>query len=127
MSKTRDDILHPGQREADADFPFAPEEWTPETARGIAAEQDLEMEEDHWAVVRALQEYYGRSEGGVNVRELLDALEEKFHGKGGLKYLYRLLPGGPVAQADGVPVCWRYPTDAWRPGQIIAADQIAAG
>lgn len=27
---------------------------------------------------------------------------------------------GPVAQADGVPVCWTYPTDVWRPGQIIA-------
>jgi hypothetical protein len=32
--------------------------------------------------------------------------------------------GGPVAQSDGVPVCWTYPTDAWRPGQIIA-DQHA--
>ena len=31
---------------------------------------------------------------------------------------------GPVAQADGVPVCWTYPTDVWRPGQIIA-DQHA--
>ncbi|MEW5957435.1 MAG: glycosyltransferase family 39 protein, partial [Chloroflexota bacterium] len=31
---------------------------------------------------------------------------------------------GPVAQADGVPVCWTYPTDRWRPGQIIA-DQHA--
>jgi hypothetical protein len=31
---------------------------------------------------------------------------------------------GPVAQADGVPACWRYPTDLWRPGQIIA-DQHA--
>jgi hypothetical protein len=31
---------------------------------------------------------------------------------------------GPVAQADGVPVCWTYPTDAWQPGQIIA-DQHA--
>lgn len=31
---------------------------------------------------------------------------------------------GPIAQADGVPVCWSYPTDAWRPGQIIA-DQHA--
>ena len=31
---------------------------------------------------------------------------------------------GPVAQADGIPVCWRYPTDLWRPGQIIA-DQHA--
>ena len=31
---------------------------------------------------------------------------------------------GPAAQSDGVPVCWQYPTDAWRPGQIIA-DQHA--
>ena len=29
-----------------------------------------------------------------------------------------------MAQADGVPVCWSYPTDLWRPGQIIA-DQHA--
>ena len=31
---------------------------------------------------------------------------------------------GVMAQADGAPVCWRYPTDVWRPGQIIA-DQHA--
>ena len=31
---------------------------------------------------------------------------------------------GPIAQSDGVPVCWTYPTDVWRPGQIIA-DQHA--
>jgi hypothetical protein len=31
---------------------------------------------------------------------------------------------GPIAQADGVPVCWTYPTNLWRPGQIIA-DQHA--
>ncbi|MBN1220012.1 MAG: glycosyltransferase family 39 protein [Anaerolineae bacterium] len=31
---------------------------------------------------------------------------------------------GPVAQADGVPACWTYPTNLWQPGQIIA-DQHA--
>ena len=31
---------------------------------------------------------------------------------------------GLVAQADGVPVCWTYPTSEWQPGQIIA-DQHA--
>ncbi len=31
---------------------------------------------------------------------------------------------GLIAQADGVPVCWSYPTNLWRPGQIIA-DQHA--
>jgi hypothetical protein len=30
----------------------------------------------------------------------------------------------PVAQADGGPVCWSYPTTEWQPGQIIA-DQHA--
>jgi hypothetical protein len=35
-------------------------------------------------------------------------------------------PDGPAAQADGVPVCWSYPTDAWRPGQIIADQRAIA-
>jgi tRNA 2-thiouridine synthesizing protein E len=34
----------------------------------------------------------------INKRELHDALEEKFHIQGGLRYLYRIFPGGPVAQ-----------------------------
>ena len=33
-----------------------------------------------------------------NNLELVDALDEKFHSKGGMKYLYRLFPSGPVAQ-----------------------------
>ena len=98
MIGSRDDILHPGTNKTDAEFPSAPEQWTPDTARQIAAECELDLDDDHWAVIRALQEYYIRHDGRVNVRELLDALDEKFHGKGGLKYLYRLLPGGPVAQ-----------------------------
>jgi TusE/DsrC/DsvC family sulfur relay protein len=98
MIESRDDILHPGQEPADEEFPFAPPGWTPDLARRAAEGYDIELVDDHWGVIRGLQEYYARREGGVNVRELLDALNEKFHGKGGLKYLYRLLPGGPVAQ-----------------------------
>lgn len=30
---------------------------------------------------------------------------------------------GMVAQVDGIPVCWTYPTNLWRPGQIIADQQ----
>ena len=36
----------------------------------------------------------------MNRRLLHDALNEKFHHKGGLGYLYRLLPGRPIAQGS---------------------------
>ncbi len=56
------------------------------------------MEPDHWETVRALQEFFGRHEGDVNMRELHDALDEHFHPQGGIKYLYGLFPKGPIAQ-----------------------------
>lgn len=66
-----------------------------ETAR----EEGLALGEDHWEVLRALHEYFARHEGlARNMRELHDALDEKFHRKGGIRYLYQLFPGGPIAQ-----------------------------
>jgi len=83
----------------DPRFPNAPEGWSTETASGIARQEGLQLGEDHWDVVRALQEYWVRhQEAAVNLRELHDALDERFHGKGGMRFLYTLLPGGPVAQ-----------------------------
>jgi len=84
---------------ADPRFPHAPPDWTPDAAVAIAQQEQLTLGDDHWAVVRGLQEFFARHENGVtNLRELHDALEEKFHHKGGVKYLYTLLPGGPIAQ-----------------------------
>lgn len=83
----------------DARFPHAPEDWTPASATRAAQDESLEVGDDHWAAVRALQEYYARhAETAINLRELHDALNEKFHHKGGMKYLYTLFPAGPVAQ-----------------------------
>ncbi|MCK7496212.1 MAG: TusE/DsrC/DsvC family sulfur relay protein [Comamonadaceae bacterium] len=65
----------------------------------MAQQDNLKLGEEHWAVVRALQEYFARHDPkGINTRELHDALDEKFHAMGGIKQLYRILPGGPVAQ-----------------------------
>jgi TusE/DsrC/DsvC family sulfur relay protein len=81
------------------EFRFAPLDWTPERARAAAAQDGLEPGDDHWEVVRGLQEFYARHHNvGISLRELQDALEEKFHHKGGMKYLYTLFPQGPVAQ-----------------------------
>ncbi|UCG98700.1 MAG: TusE/DsrC/DsvC family sulfur relay protein [Burkholderiales bacterium] len=83
----------------DARFPHAPADWSREAAIETAQQEGLTLQDDHWEVVRGLQEFYDRhEEGAVKLSELHDALEEKFHYKGGVKYLYTLLPGGPIAQ-----------------------------
>ena len=83
----------------DPRFPHAPEGWTPAAALAAAHAEGLEPDAHHWEALRALQEYFAKHEASpVNLRELHDALDEKFHRQGGIKHLYRLFPGGPVAQ-----------------------------
>ncbi len=102
MANSMDEIMNPSAASAakDPDFPHAPRGWTRTTAEQLAADEGLKLTADHWEAVRALQEYFARHDEGrtVRVRELHDALDEHFHDKGGIKYLYEILPGGPVAQ-----------------------------
>jgi TusE/DsrC/DsvC family sulfur relay protein len=78
-------------------FTHAPDDWDMDTARSVADKNDIDLTDDHWELIIALQEYYSKVEF-VNLRQLKDALEEKFHSRGGMKFLYQILPGGPVAQ-----------------------------
>lgn len=100
MSESMDDIMHPGSGfSGDSDFPHAPVDWTRSRADHAAKAESIEMTEDHWEVVRALQSYFSRQGGNdINLRDLHDALGETFHARGGIKYLYQILPGGPVTQ-----------------------------
>lgn len=98
---TMDEILHPGQGSGvpHPDFPDAPADWHLEDARQLAAKSDIELSPDHLDLIRSLQQYFKRhSETSINFRELHDALDERFHSRGGLKFLYEIFPGGPVAQ-----------------------------
>ncbi len=79
-------------------FPFAPSGWSPEMARETAVGEGMRLGEDHLEELGALQEYYAHHDRKISVRGLHDALDERFHDKGGLKFLYGLFPGGPVAQ-----------------------------
>lgn len=85
----------------DPDFPHAPPEWTRDEAMKIAREEGLTLTQEHWDVVRALQHYYEQHADDtiINLRDLHDALDECFHPQGGLKHLYTLFPGGPIAQS----------------------------
>ncbi|MDH3281288.1 MAG: TusE/DsrC/DsvC family sulfur relay protein [Gammaproteobacteria bacterium] len=100
MADTMEDILHPGPATAtDPAFPNAPGGWSVEAAETAAANENLELNDDHWEAIRALQEYFDKNDDqAINSRALHDALNEKFHIKGGIKYLYLLFPAGPIAQ-----------------------------
>jgi len=57
------------------------------------------MNEEHIDVLNSIQNYYSHQEfNKISLRDLSDALEEKFHHKGGMKYLYSLFPDGPISQ-----------------------------
>ena len=66
-------------------FPHAPVDWSLETALGKARKEGIELEEDHWAVILVLQEFFAHHDDSkqVNRRLLHGALNEKFHHKGG--------------------------------------------
>jgi tRNA 2-thiouridine synthesizing protein E len=89
------------ERVIDPDFPHAPLDWTRDTAMKVARAEGLELTEDHWEAIRDLQGYYSQhaDDTVINLRDLHDALDECFYQRGGLKYLYTLFPGGPIAQS----------------------------
>lgn len=89
------------QPASDPDFPHAPPDWTRDDAMALAQTEGLTLTDDHWEAIRSLQAYYANleDEASINLRHLHDALDEHFHQKGGLKFLYALFPGGPIAQS----------------------------
>ncbi len=78
-------------------FPNAPTDWDLTTAKTTAISDGINLSDDHWDLIRALQEYYHKVEF-PNLRQIKDALDEKFHSRGGMRYLYQIIPGGPVAE-----------------------------
>ena len=89
-------------------YPYAPTDWSEDEAERMAQEEGLELTAEHLEVLKALQEYFSKHDKpDVNVRELHDALDERFHLRGGMRYLYVLFPAGPVAQGchlAGLPI-----------------------
>jgi tRNA 2-thiouridine synthesizing protein E len=111
MTSLLEGIVGAGEPAAkDPKFPHAPEGWTPAAAIELAKMEGLTLGDEHWEALRGLQEYCAKHEpNAINLREMHDALDERFHGAGGIRHLYMLFPGGPVAQGCriaglGVPV-----------------------
>ena len=74
--------------------------WSKELAALIAADEDIEMEDDHWEVINFLRQYYEDFQIAPAVRVLTKAIKKKMGPeKGNSKYLYELFPYGPGKQA----------------------------
>ena len=97
MGNTMNEILNPSAVQADPEFPNAPPDWTRDTASAAARADGIELGPEHWEVIGILQTYFSERDK-PNMRELSDALEERFHSRGGLKFLFEAFPGGPIAQ-----------------------------
>ncbi len=75
------------------------EQWTPEIGKEIAAEEEIEMTDKHWEVIKYLQEQC-KNEVALSIRRV---------GKSGvvnIKEFYALFPGGPLKKASriaGIP------------------------
>ncbi len=100
MNDTHQNLIRPGyEARLVPGFPHAPVDWSREQGEEAARMEGLSLTEEHWQVVRALQEICARNEEpALNTRELHDALDEHFHSVGGIKHLYELFPKGPLAQ-----------------------------
>ena len=99
MLDSQRDPIHPDRGAPLLKFPHAPIGWMPSDARLAARQEGLILTEQHWQVIRALQAFFAQhDETGIHRIELNDALDEKFHHQGGIKFLYQLFPKGPVAQ-----------------------------
>ena len=86
------------------------EEWNESKARDVAKKLDIELTDKHLEVILFLRYCYERHGTIRYSRSLTEALEAKFATVGGLKYLYKLFPGGPVQQACEIAML-EAPTD----------------
>ena len=66
----------------------------------MAANDGVELSENHWDVIQLLQEYYENYEIAPAIRILTKAVGKKLgKDKANSRYLYELYPQGPAKQA----------------------------
>lgn len=83
------------------------EPWDRDIAAARAKEVGIDKLTDaHWEVVKFLRERFHEKGQVEHARDLHPIMAEKWAAQGGMKYLYRLFPNGPVHQGSyiaGVP------------------------
>jgi tRNA 2-thiouridine synthesizing protein E len=74
-------------------------EWSEEIAEALAAQDGIELTEDHWKIINFLRDYYDEYRSTPNVRLLIKVLHKSLDPRLADKdYLYTLFPKGPSVQ-----------------------------
>jgi tRNA 2-thiouridine synthesizing protein E len=97
---------HVAHCEAD-EFMADMEAWTESQAQQLAKQDGLQLTDEHMEVICWLRDHFAECGPEPLGRQLSRALDENFADMGGLKYLYRLFPKGPVCQGSrlaGLPI-----------------------
>lgn len=75
-------------------------EWNEDIAKVLAAQDEMNLTDSHWEVIKFLREYYQEYQIAPAVRVLTKAIGKTLGPeKGNSKYLYELFPYGPAKQA----------------------------
>ena len=74
-----------------------PAQWNEEIAKALASEEGIDtLNDDHWKVIKYLQEFYAEKEALPTIRTLKKA------GIIAVKELYSLFPGGPLKKSSRI-------------------------
>lgn len=75
-----------------------PADWNEEIAKTLAAEESIQMNDDHWDVIRFMRSYHEEHQLAADARFVIKHLAERM-GKDAQKKLFELFPYGYVKQA----------------------------
>ncbi len=73
-------------------------DWDDDVALALAADEGIEMTDQHWDIVRYLRNEHMESGGEPNEREIMKAMKEPWGGKPSSKLMYQLFPTMPSKQ-----------------------------
>ena len=77
------------------------EDWTEDVAVKLAEEEEIEMNQQRWDLVKFLRNYYDEYQIAPAIKVLTKAIasEQNIDKKEATEYLYGLFPKGPALQA----------------------------
>ena len=82
----------------DEGYLIDPQNWSEELAREFARQENINLTEDHWDVIRFMREYYADNQIAPDARYVIRHLAEQL-GSTSRNKLFELFPYGYVKQA----------------------------